>query len=237
MRSEKEFVEKTLGELDVGFWCTNESLEAIVQGMDVQQGDRILGVMGSGQQGLAMIEKGAKVDLIDKNDIQTEYFYKISLFIKNETNSNESCIKLLKDVSDVRDEKLMNFFDLRKIVEIRKNFEKMNILKSGDIFDLKDDLKKYNKIYLSNAIHFSPGIYSNEKFLNFVNRFNEKTLFYISDSHANKSELENIGFKINSYLTRKARKIDSGWDPQVIIKDNTRINLFKKILKHVRLNV
>ena len=43
----------------ISFPYTNENLEAIIKGMQINSEDYVLGIMGSGQQGLAMIEKGA----------------------------------------------------------------------------------------------------------------------------------------------------------------------------------
>ena len=61
----------------ISFPYTNENLEAIIKGMQINSEDYVLGIMGSGQQGLAMIEKGAKADLIDYDFTQIEYFRKM----------------------------------------------------------------------------------------------------------------------------------------------------------------
>src|SRR3989338_3571317 len=55
---------------------TNESLDAIVTGLDVQHQDVILAVAGSGDQPLALLEKAAKVIAVDTNVMQLELLRK-----------------------------------------------------------------------------------------------------------------------------------------------------------------
>lgn len=55
---------------------TNESLAAIVRGLDVKPNDVILAIAGCGDQAFALMEYAAKVVAVDSLPIQTEYMKK-----------------------------------------------------------------------------------------------------------------------------------------------------------------
>ena len=52
---------------------TNESLAAIVEGLDVQPSDAVLAVSASGDQPFAILEKAAKVVAVDEDIVQLNY--------------------------------------------------------------------------------------------------------------------------------------------------------------------
>ena len=52
---------------------TNENLDAIVLGMDVNSNDRILAMGGSGDQAFALLEKAGSVTVVDRNSAQIWY--------------------------------------------------------------------------------------------------------------------------------------------------------------------
>lgn len=55
------------------FPVTNERLEAVVAGLDVKEGDRILAVCGSGDQAFALLENASYVLAADLNEFQVKY--------------------------------------------------------------------------------------------------------------------------------------------------------------------
>ncbi len=52
---------------------TNESLQSIAIGLDIQPGDVILAVCGSGDQSFALLENARAVVSVDKSKVQLEY--------------------------------------------------------------------------------------------------------------------------------------------------------------------
>ncbi|NCO17823.1 hypothetical protein AUJ61_00655 [Candidatus Pacearchaeota archaeon CG1_02_30_18] len=218
----------------ISFPYTNENLEAIIKGMQINSEDYVLGIMGSGQQGLAMIEKGAKADLIDYDFTQIEYFRKMLRFLKNNKNSYESCKKILMSWEGPS----KNYFSLNeRIFNIRKNLDNLKILEKGDIFSLKTEFSRYNKVYLSNSTDYKCQDYlkNQKKFIQFGKNFNQKTTFYLSRSvFESNRKLKKEGFRINEDLTKKSNKIEMGWKPQIIVKDDEQISLIQRIIKKIK---
>jgi len=57
----------------LGHRCTNESLAAIVNGLDVNETDDILAICGSGDQAFALLEKAHSVTAVDIYKNQVDY--------------------------------------------------------------------------------------------------------------------------------------------------------------------
>jgi len=204
------------------YTSTNESLESIVAGLDVQSEDKILGILGSGQQGLAILENGPKVDLIDYEEKQIKYFLELFNFIKNTKNSNKSCRNILYKISYDVNTKIY-FSSVPRIKRIRKNISRLNVLPTQNIFELEKNLSKYNKVYLSNAIDYNSFEIEDqiERLEKFGSKFNSGTLFYISRRfYSGKIK----GFCIEKDLTQKAKALKekgrmTEWEPRVLIKN------------------
>lgn len=58
---------------DLAYSHTNESLDAIIDGLNVQDGDSILAICGSGDQAFALLEKAGAVRVVDVNHHQIAY--------------------------------------------------------------------------------------------------------------------------------------------------------------------
>jgi len=56
----------------LGYACSNESLDSITEGLDIQPSDVVIAVAGSGDQPLAILEKAEKVIAIDMNPAQID---------------------------------------------------------------------------------------------------------------------------------------------------------------------
>jgi len=59
------------------YYFTNESLEAIITGLEPNSEDNVLTICGSGDQAFALLEFGCQVIAIDENPQQICYAKKI----------------------------------------------------------------------------------------------------------------------------------------------------------------
>ena len=168
--------------LDIEYSLTNESLEAIIAGLSVQEDDSILAVGGSGDQILAMLEFTPKIVGVDYNQSQVKFMKRRFKHIKEtgldpllqiyrgfgsrDGNINKSFnkIKLEQDLNDRRS----YFRDERRRERIRKNLlegsrDLVLDLVQGDITNISsmEFLRSsrnlqlpFSKMYLSNALGY-----------------------------------------------------------------------------------
>lgn len=212
---------KDINSCSVSFSCTNESIKSIVGGMAINKTDSVLGILGSGDQGLAILGQGAKVTLVDYSEQQLDYFNKIYNVLVNPKNSNKLCREVLKNRfgSSKKNKKYL----LRKLGVIRKNMNQIKILEKADMCNLNLGFSEFNKIYLSNIFDYRDC--KNEKavnkFIQFGEKFNPGTLFYsasqIMGKNINLTDLEKL-FYLDSSLTKIAKSYEVTWDPEVIIR-------------------
>ena len=140
--------------------ATNESLKAIIHGLKITSEDKVLAVLGSGDQSFAMIAAGAKsVTAIDINPAQVQYAnygvnlikYYPSLFLNYIVNFQQPSTKPLQykpgDISS-----RVEFFSMPEVLsKLQRNISRLNILQPGDIFDvIRNKQLEFNKLYLSN---------------------------------------------------------------------------------------
>lgn len=118
---------------------TNESLEAIVKGMDIQQADKILAVCGSGDQAFALLETAAYVRAVDKDLDQVEYAQERKKLLETPGKFRK---EIVGDIS-------WKYFTIRRIRAIKKKARHIEIA-TADIFK-EIELNIFNKVYLSNA--------------------------------------------------------------------------------------
>ncbi|PJE81798.1 hypothetical protein COU58_00530 [Candidatus Pacearchaeota archaeon CG10_big_fil_rev_8_21_14_0_10_32_42] len=213
--------EKEMDSIHCAYKETNESLESILKGMDVNSSDSILGIMGSGHQGLAMVSKGCKVNLFDYEKDQIEYFYKIINFLKNEKNSDQSCSDFL--IRKLNKKSPKEFFSsIQNIKEIRKNANRLSFFGPIDLFNLNIDFENYNKVYLLNVLGYRNENGSFSRFKSFGDKFLSGTLFYITRSPSleifDEVVNRNVNYFLDIRLTKLAKSFESGWEPFVIIK-------------------
>jgi len=141
---------------------TNESLDAIIAGLDIKQGDLILAVGGSGDQAFAMLEYAKSLLIVvDKNKHQIDYIAKrIELMKKGFYNKSLKIGELgIQDgiCRGTRNYELMKFniekrnkYFLQKgrLDRIRENLGYVSLV-NADIFSVLGWGNQ--KLYLSNA--------------------------------------------------------------------------------------
>lgn len=204
--------------LRVEFPATNEPLQAIVEGMNARKEENILSILGSGDQPLTMIEKGAIVTAVDWDLNQVIYANELIRHLK-ERRYNE--FLLPRGQADEWEEPFLAvrykyFSEAGRLDAIRSHLENLIIEESDVCKKFKTQrTRKWDKVYLSNAIHSIMAVYKKrdrpqkilEIFETIWGSLNSGGLVYIS---AMENITENIrvagipGFKIDKELSEKA---------------------------------
>ncbi|MBI4919049.1 DUF3419 family protein [archaeon] len=133
---------------------TNESLPAIINGLDLKQNDSVLAIAGSGDQAFAMLEYAARVEVVDKSSDQI-FLVKLraealrreeySLFLRSSVDNFKELIK----------ERNCYFSKRGRRQKIRGNLEQLVFLKPSNISEVISE-RKFSKVYLSNALDYIP---------------------------------------------------------------------------------
>ncbi len=158
--------------------ATNESLKAIVKGLDVSPVDSILAVGGSGDQAFALLEFAGKVTAVDNAPEQIDFMRQRVEALKRRdywgffksNDKAESLVGLRNDknafvydqierekLSEERAKRQYFFPDLSdniKLDRIRANLKHLVITKPESIFDTAQREQGHSKIYLSNALGY-----------------------------------------------------------------------------------
>jgi|SRR3989344_2101955 len=133
---------------------TNESLFAIMEGLDIQPEDRVLAISGSGDQVVAMTEIADRVVAFDYLTEELEILrMKIGWIQEGNFDDfyNPLRFKSLKGSWLARKE----YFDVDRLERIRKRLGRLSYFR-GDLRELPlTEQTKFTKIYLSNAIDFT----------------------------------------------------------------------------------
>lgn len=225
---------------------TNESLEAIVAGLNPQQNDSVLAICGSGDQAFSLLEKADKITIVDSRDCQIQYFLKRKLLLEaGEFDRFLNLEQEPRDIKDMSDLKFRNkYFSAKRLERIKSKLKDSEIKTIfGDIFNLRFPKGEFNKVYLSNALSYghlgSVCLEAIEERLRIISgELSEKSLTYISDSERvigraivcdyaedENSFLNPLGLRINPELTVNAQRLqdkakywNSFWKPAVLEK-------------------
>ena len=137
----------------VEYRYTDESLLAIMHGLDITKGDRVLAICGSGDQAFAMLEVADSVVAFDCNEDQIE-FVRYRMGLLREGNFNGFLYAGRKDIPSYRRE----YFTERRCETLRGRLGRLE-LELANLYALPPNLNKsrFTKMYLSNAWCHSAG--------------------------------------------------------------------------------
>ncbi len=156
----------------------NEPLKAILEGLEVSDKDNILSI--GIEQSLAMLEKGAKVTLVEYKSIPCSWMRRKAKFFKERTYDkiichgeyNSSDIYLFASyLSDY-------FHNKGRLENISQNIENLQII-NGNIF--KQDFEGYNKFYFSNALTYMMSFPRHSRLKKIEPKIPFGSLVYVSD--------------------------------------------------------
>ncbi|MFA7707900.1 MAG: class I SAM-dependent methyltransferase [Candidatus Pacearchaeota archaeon] len=139
----------------VRYFSTNESLGAIINGLDIKNTDNILAIGGSGDQAFAMLEYCKKVFVVDINEDQL-YFIRQRVEYLKEGNINEFLTPGdFVDVFPMFTKERNNYFKHQnRLDKIKQKTDNLEILSTEKIEELNSKTL-FDKIYLSNALNSS----------------------------------------------------------------------------------
>ena len=197
------------------FECTNESLNAIINGLTPGREDNILAIGGAGNQAFAMLSYGSKVSVIDYNSYQLELIKKRRDSLKKFDFSGFLGISL-------GEAKLSR----SRFIPLRLNLGSLTILEPQDLFDFLFPVEEFNKFYFSNATSYNPSgrISLSGRSLvghlrDFFKRCKPGSLVYLSDGNRSEDIYMEVGFKIDKERRDTARYWEVGsWEPSVLFK-------------------
>lgn len=221
------------------FSCTNESLQAIVKGLSLNEGDIVLAVGGSGDQPFAILEHSGVI-AVDKNPEQVKFIQERAKalesnnyegFFSEDKRGSGEIIHFLKRLRESR----RNYFDEERLRKIQGRLQYLKLY-NGDIFEVAEK-EEFTKVYLSNTLSYErPGTDEIKKNLDLVAlRLPEGGLVYVADHDFLASMFvrfvsreKNDDLKITSFLspyltldeelTLKAREYEDVWRPAVYRK-------------------
>lgn len=138
----------------IAYPCTNENLAAIDRGLDINENDIVVSILGSVDQPLALLEKAKKVIGIDLDPQQIEFAQeRIAMLREGRFDAflNEGVDGLDKYEEEARVDRDA-YFSKERLERIRSRLGNFEIVK-GDIINI---LRKglHTKCYFSNAIGY-----------------------------------------------------------------------------------
>lgn len=205
---------------------SNESINAVMYGLDFLKKDSVISVCGSGDYAFAMLEKVREIIVVDNREMQIDLFYNRKKLI--EKGDFKKFLEIKQEPVNIQDERNLEFrnryFSHRRLNDIKKNLESTVVTEVvGDIYKIEFN-KKVNKIYLSNTLsYWKYRGNRKEDMQNITNLVSVGGLIYISDGIIANNILNPL-IKINKHLTKESQKIQReeyngyNWSPVVFRK-------------------
>lgn len=186
---------------NVDFLHTNEMLEAIVNGMDLQKDDDVLAILGSGEQALAIIPYVKSVTAVDNNIWQMSYAKKRLRNLQNPLKY------MLGSLCRLDSYNFGNYFSDERIIAARRRCGEISFV-LADIFNYPWEKEKFSKAYLSNACR-------ERKHLDAIAlKLRNPGLIYVANGDCF-SRMINSPLEEDWQLTAEANRKERYWHPKV----------------------
>jgi len=203
--------------------ATNESLDGIVQGLDLQPQDQVLAICGSGDQAFAILEHAASVLAIDKQPPQVELArYRQECLLRGDTDGFLLSTSRFVEIKTLADKRDAYFRSPGRLEAIRARLLNLTIVEKN----LKEaiHLRPFTKYYLSNVL--GDYISSMQVILELMQRMTDHLpvggLIYLKDNTENFNPTYTWKLPANlredKELTRKAASHEELWSPVVLRK-------------------
>ena len=166
------FIEKALEYVlpyaGLAFQATNESIPAIMEGLQIQQGDRVLAVCGSGDQAFAMLELADYVTAVDSSKLQILYAKcRLAQIKRGDFKRFHTLLPHCGSNITYREQR-SRYFTLSKLQTLKLKVDRLR-LERGDMYKFSPRRireGRFNKIYLSNLLCY--GDYYSRNNTNFL---------------------------------------------------------------------
>lgn len=230
----------------LSYVCANESLEAIIAGLNPGENDNTLAIGGSGDQAFAILEHSARVYVVDIKKSQTDYIKKRARlletgdyagFLQIPPESDFSLNPTASNKSHLTSRE--HYFTKERFDRIRKRVSELRILPPIDVLRAIKIIKGLTKIYLSNALEFGkklPDFTADLCLEQISNTISKDSLIYVANhdylvssyEKFSKTYLHGIEVRksllpptlvLDQKLTQRARHYQKGrWKPAVYRK-------------------
>lgn len=213
---------------------TNESLDAIMASMELNESDSVLTVLGSGDQALAMLEYGCNVVAVERDLLQGAYAMEMIRTLENADYKKFFSDYRYEYGTEVKYMARNSYFSKKgRLGKIRNKLRNLQV-RQGDILELPEE-GAFSKVYLSNALGYDSTIKSIEAAQSFMDKLAAKLrkpgLVYITGKEPETVEPGSLfitydtpircpeDFMIDKKLTKKARAREKSvipWMPYVL---------------------
>lgn len=202
------------------FSLTNESLEAVMAGLEPTSKDCVLSVAGCGDQAFAILEKAGKVVVCDTNEAQLELVRRRKAAVEGE--AYEGFFNATgTDYEHLYNYYRIEYFTLERLLSIRRKLQNLEIAVRGGIEDFAGK-GTFTKIYASNAISGYGRDGLEEQLAHVASALQEGGLLYVSNGAEIEALVPNIsklGLLLVQRLTGLARGAEKDlWTPNVYQK-------------------
>lgn len=218
---------------------SNESIRAIVSGLDLSRGDSIISVCGGGGDAIfALAERASKILVLDYDVKALKYFERrMSLLDSGNYGAFLETPRKPENDNEYDDLQSRNrYFSQSRLKRIRRNLRDLDLsIVYGSIFESQFPLKVYNKINLSNCLSYETqgngesGLKRLKGLKGLATIIPVGGLIYTSDGNYTfdrakvfgedpDSALTKFKLKVNEELTKKATELQedkNGWLPWV----------------------
>lgn len=207
---------------ELHYCVTNESLDAVVTGLDLHPEDTVLAIGGSGDQAFAILEYVKKVIVIDINQIQLEFIKLRKEALKQGKDDLFFTSKYLVIEGNESLEARKKYFSQERLEKIQSKLENLVLLPPANIFRLNLD-EKVSKIYASNVTSSRWGVHDVSHILGVVKNLSLGGLIYFTQTHLDLEKQDIPGLKEEYALAQKARQYEEEmegftWQPIVYRK-------------------
>ena len=138
---------------------TNESLEAITIGLDVQPDDVVLAVCGSGDQSFALLENAKTVVSVDKSKVQLGYAERRAQLLGGGKLDEFLYVRGGEWPDSILEQRNLYFMQDGRLGRTADNLDSLHFVR-GDIFAVGLDRQRrfpevhFSKVYLSNIVAY-----------------------------------------------------------------------------------
>ena len=176
----EEEIQKIVSE--VLYSVTNESLDAVIEGLDLKPDDTVLSVGGSGDQAFAILEYVKKVIVVDINKSQINFIKLRNEALKQKEYNLFFAKKRLVSESDEKICMRKKYFSEKgRLERITAKLDDFIILPPANIFRVKLN-EPVSKIYLSNTFSSVWGIHSVSDIVKVIKNLSLGGILYFTQS-------------------------------------------------------
>ena len=201
------------------FTCTNESLDAIMAGLEPKKGDTILAVGGSGDQAFAMLESDARVVVVDFEPEQIAFIeHRKEALSRGDYWTFARRAHIATDAQPDFGVRLVErddyFKDSERLQRMHENLGNLTVLPPADVFEaVTRRAVVFSKVYLSNASTFNGITIAVDIIASFVSALPLRTMVYFSDGgpiYLSGGDMVSLpsSFKLDEEHTLRARTLE-----------------------------